>query len=179
MINYTTLKTNIAEIIVALTSLQVIWQEQNASTPSGDFIMLKIESLQKIGYTDSVLPPNDSGISETQGDREFILNVQCISKDAMQILSEFENKLNLKTSLELLDEAKLAYINQDGDISDITTKIGDRFENRASIDLRFRISKNYSSNTTENVGIIENVNMSQSINNDDVSSFESNYTIEV
>lgn len=163
-INLKSLKTAIAEVVNTLTTKKVIWQNQNSNTPSGEFLALKISSTRFVGFTDWQGAPeiqeDETYSVPTQGDREIVLSIQCISQNSMEILLDLVDKLNLNSSLELLASKKLAYLGMDGDIADITVQINNSFETRAAVDLVFRISKNYSSDTANETGIIESVEIS-------------------
>jgi hypothetical protein len=170
-VNLKDLRTAIYEVITTLTGQEVIWQNQNAPTPAGDFIILKITSLQMQG-NDWQSSPIDC-IVETQGDREVVLGIIAVSQDAMGILLELENKLELYSTLELMTNAKMAYVGRDGDIIDITTEINGSFESRASVDLRFRISKNYSSPTRDSIKSVEGIGYEGSFEDSDITINES------
>ena len=156
-INYVALKTAIAEVIKSLTDQTVIWSNQNANTPSGDYLAMKLSSVRKLGGNDWEGKPNSLGIAETQGDREIVLSVISVSVNSMQILADLIDKIELSKNLELLTSKKLAYVGLDGDIVDITTQINNSFETRAVVELIFRISKNYSTDTENVVEIVESV----------------------
>lgn len=173
MIDFSLLKTNLFDLIEDLTSEVIVWGDQNSSTPTGDFIRLKIDNLSKIGFEDWTGRPDDTGIAPTQGDREIILSVKSISINAMQILTELVGKLELQENLQSLREKKLVYVNQEGNITDITTKIADRFESRAAVDLRFRISRNYTVDNGDNTNYIKTVEIKSKVDN-----FEDEYKIE-
>jgi hypothetical protein len=169
MINIKSLKINTATIIKQLSGLNVIWSNQNANTPAGDFILLKISSFRIIGSTDYESNPiladqllNKYKIT-TAGDREFVLSLQCISENSFEILLDLINELRLNKNLEILSEKKLVFVGQEGSVADITTMINGAFENRASVDLIFRISKNYSSEDSYEVEIINKIDINAEI----------------
>lgn len=162
-INYILLKTSIVEVIKELTGQIVIWSNQNSNTPSGDFLILKISSVRKNG-NDWEGKPNFLGISETQGDREIVLSIISVSVNSMQILTDLIDKIELNKNSELLTSKKLAYVGLDGDIVDIATQINNSFESRASTELIFRISKNYSSNTENEIEIVESAKINGELN---------------
>lgn len=157
MINYKSLQTNLAALIKTLTNQVIVWSNQNANTPNGDFLAMKITSMKFIGATDWTDKPDETGNAATQGDRELILSIQSISQNAMEILLDLLNKLNLNSTLELLSSKKLAYVGLDGDIADITVQINNSFETRATGEFVFRISKNYSNDAGDDVEVIESV----------------------
>lgn len=163
-INIKSLKTAIAAVIKTLSTKDVIWANQNSNTPDGEFLSLKISSTRFIGFSDwqgsPELQEDETFQVPTQGDREIVLSIQCISQNSMEILLDLVDKLNLNSHLELLASKKLAYIGMDGDIADITVQINNSFETRAAVDLVFRISKNYSSDSDNELGIIESVELS-------------------
>jgi len=160
-INIKSLKTAIAAVIKTLSTKDVIWANQNSNTPDGEFLSLKISSTRFIGFSDwqgsPELQEDETFQVPTQGDREIVLSIQCISQNSMEILLDLVDKLNLTSQLELLASKKIAYIGMDGDIADITVQINNSFETRAAVDLVFRISKNYSSVTDNETEIVESV----------------------
>jgi len=165
-INIVELKTALATVINVLTSKKVIWLGQNAPDPDGDHIAMKISSVRFIGGTDYYSKPNTGELSKTQGDREIVLSLTCVSEDAMEILLELINKLELPSNLSLLCQNKLAYVNIESDPVDITTTINESFETRSVAELIFRISKNYSSNTEDNVPAINSIGISGNVDSD-------------
>lgn len=144
------LRDEFFKLINTLTGEEVIWQNQNAPTPQGDYLLLKITSLQMEG-NDWFGSPIDNCLVQTQGEREIVLSVIAVSQDGLEILLDLVDKFELYSTLDLLTAAKMAYVGRDGDIIDFTTQINGSFETRASIDLRFRISKNYSSDTVDSI----------------------------
>lgn len=166
MINIKELKINLAKSIKDLTNQNVIWSNQNANTPDGDFILLKISSIRIIGALETQSAPvliDNQYFIKTFGDVEIVLSVQCISENSFDILLYFLNKLRLNLTSEIFDEKKIVFVGQEGDIIDITTTINGSFENRASVDLLFRISKNYSSEDKYSVGIVEKIGIDASL----------------
>jgi hypothetical protein len=166
MININELKTNLAYVFKTITQIPVIWANQNANTPSGDFILLKISAIRSIGATDYESPPMIDNQQQntykifTNGDREIVLSIQCISENSFEILLDFLNKIRLnKNNIDILNEKKLVFVGVEGDIADITTNINGAFESRASLELIFRVSKNYSSDDTYEVGVVEKIEM--------------------
>jgi hypothetical protein len=109
-----------------------------------------------------------NGKIKTQGDREVVLSVLSVSQNSMEILLDLVNKLNLNLNLKYLSSRKLAYVGLDGDIADITIQINNSFESRASVEMIFRISKNYTSDIDDEIGIIEAVEMSGNFNGNGV-----------
>jgi len=142
--NIIELKTSFAQIINNLTNKKVIWSDQNAPTPDGDYIAMKISSIRFIGATDYYSKPDENETIKTQGDREIVLSLTCVSEDAMGILLELINKLELPNNFNLLFQNKIVYVNIESDPVDITTNINKSFETRSFVELIFRISKNYS-----------------------------------
>lgn len=161
---FTDLKMALAEIVKTLSGVSVIWSNQNAPTPNGEYIAVKIELVRFLGATDYQSKPNSLGKSETQGDRELILSLMSVSDNAVEKLTTFVEKLYLNSSLELFSEKKMAYVGLDSQITDITNNIGGNFETRAFCELLFRISKNYSIAYTDTTDIINNVGIKTTVN---------------
>jgi hypothetical protein len=177
-INIVELKTALATVINTLTSKKVIWSDQNAPTPNGDYIAMKISSIRFIGGTDYYSKPNVDELSKTQGDREIVLSLTCVSQDGMGILLELINKLELPSNLDLLCQNKLVYVNIEIDPVDITTTINKSFETRSVAELIFRISKNYSSHTEDSVPIVNSIGISGDVNDQKEDPFAIEMTVE-
>lgn len=175
-INIVGLKTALATIVNTLTSKKVIWSDQNAPGPNGDYISMKISSVRFVGGTDYYSKPNVDGLIQTQGDRELVLSLICISEDAMGILLDLIDKLELPNNFDLLFENKLAYVNIESDPVDITITINKSFETRSAVDLVFRISKNYSSDTQISVPVVNSIGILGEVEGDQQ---ESPFTIEM
>jgi len=141
---FKSLKTNIATVINTLTGESVIWSNQNAPTPSGDYIILKISTVRNLGGTDWEGAPDSNENIQTQGDREIVLSLIAVSEDGMDILTNLDISLNLSSNLDLLCQNKLAYVGLESDVADITVDIDNSFETRAAFEMIFRVSKNYS-----------------------------------
>jgi hypothetical protein len=137
---------------------------------------MKISSVRFVGGTDYYSKPNAGELSKTQGDREIVLSLTCVSEDGMGILLELINKLELPSNLNLLCQNKLAYVNIESDPVDITTTINKSFETRSVAELIFRISKNYSSDTEDSVPIVNSIGISGDVDGDQQ---EDPFTIEM
>lgn len=162
---FNSLRTNLATVINTITGEKVIWSNQNSNTPSGDFILLKITSMRFVGFTDWQSKPNADEKTQTQGDREIVLSIQSISENAMGILLDLLDKLNLNSNIDLLSTNKIAFVDVEGGVNDITTQVGSSFESRAAVDLVFRISKNYSSATEDDTAIVQSIGIGGELTN--------------
>lgn len=165
-INVLGLKTALAGVINNLTSEKVLWSDQNAPTPSGDYIAMKITSIRFLGGTDYYSKPNGSELSQTQGDREILLSLICVSEDGMEILLDLINKLESPSNADLLLENKFAYVGIESDPVDVTTTINESFETRTALELIFRISKNYSSLSEESVPVVNSIGINGDVDSD-------------
>ena len=167
-INIVGLKTALATVINTLTSKKVIWSDQNAPTPDGDYIAMKISSVRFVGGTDYYSKPNAGELSKTQGDREIILSLIAVSETSLEILLNLVDKLNLYSNLELLCQNKVAYVGLESEPVDITTIINNSFESRSSAEMVFRISKNYSSATEDAVAAVTSIGIAGEVDGDQV-----------
>jgi len=167
-INTLGLKTALATIINTLTTKAVIWGDQNAPTPNGDYIVLKISSIRVLGATDYESKPDGDEVATTQGDREVLLSLIAVSETSLEILLNLVDKLNLYSNLELLCQNKVAYVGLESEPVDITTIINNSFESRSSAEMVFRISKNYSSATEDAVAAVTSIGIAGEVDGDQV-----------
>lgn len=151
------LKKTLSFLINTISGQKIIWSNQNSPTPDGDYIILEIESIKTPGSTDFYSRPNAQGVLRTQGNKEITLSLISVSKNSMEIVSNLIDELKSEINSNLLFQNKIAYVKIENEPIDITVKIGNNFESRVSVDLIFRISKNFGSSDTLQVETVEGV----------------------
>jgi hypothetical protein len=98
---------------------------------------------------------DNAGIQTVLGDRELTLNIQHFGVDAPMVMQGFLNKLRLTTNIDKFMAKKIIAFNF-GAVTDISfLNDATAIEKRASVDVFMR----YKSSLTDNVGIIETVNI--------------------
>lgn len=160
MVNFITLKKALYDWVVAnsLTN-SVIWANQNGVTPNKPHVTLFLSTFIKVGR-DSQLPVDDvSGDAVIKGDRELTLSIQHFGDQALENLDQIRSSLDKPTVLEGLSVNSIAVVDDTLSIIDLSTIFNNAFEPRASIDILFRISSNYGSTSTDNVNVIENIDI--------------------
>lgn len=159
-LNFTTVKTNLYTWASGvLTGIPVIFFNSNAPRPALPYVTLFLQSLVQIG-DDYIPKPDNVGLSEIIGDREFTLNVQVFGGDPITILENLRSSLQKETVLNGLRANNIAFV-QHFPINDITELLDSRFEPRASMDILFRIAQTDS----ENNGLIETVEIEEEFSN--------------
>ncbi len=164
MIHWETLKNTLHGWAVAQSgydAAKVIWAEQNTAAPALPYLSLKITSLTQIkgGYIDE---PDNNGIARISWDREFTLALQAFGGQPMAVLEKLEYSLQ-RFEVKLGLPEGLAYLDSKG-IQSTTALVGSSYEERAAMDLRFRITSEFGADgttakpfTTDEVGLIETV----------------------
>lgn len=153
-INFETVRTNLYNWAVTNipSGMPVIYLYNNAPRPTVDYITLLISTCTTIGWDWTENPTDDSGISNMVGDREFTVQIQGYGGDPMTVLQNLRTSLQKQSVLDTLNAVGIVSVNWLG-ISDITTLIDTRFEQRASMDILFRMADIY----TDNLGVIDTV----------------------
>ncbi len=137
-----------------LSTVPVIWAEQNATPPDEPYVTLRIASTTQEGQ-DAKLPPDAvTGAGEIVGNREFTLGVQAFKAGALVNVDKLRSSLEHPTIRETLRAGNVIYVDTLGS-TNLTGIIPDttRYEERESLDVLMRTW----SEDTDDVGVIEKV----------------------
>lgn len=153
-IDFLQLRTYLYEWAVANipSGMPAIYLYANSPRPLVDYITLYITSVSQIGWDYTQEPTSDAGIANMIGDREFVLQVSSYGGDPLTVLNNLRTSLQKETVLDSLRANGIVFVSW-YDISDVTQLIDSRFEQRAVMDIRFRIADIY----TDTLGVIDTV----------------------
>lgn len=172
MIDLSAVKTALYTWANTASGITVVFADQSAPRPAKPYISLKVTGLNSIGHDYEGLP-DATGDASFRGNREFQVYAQTIGSNAIQYAEALHSSLEMRASRDQLATAGIVFVENLG-INDITELLETEWEERAQIDFRFRIA----SVDTENVGLIEHVEVTQTINDVDGSTIEtSTYTV--
>ena len=159
-INFETVKTNLYNWASSQAGMgiPVIFLEENAPRPTTPYITLKIGAILQIGWDYIFDPTTNLGSNNQVGDREFTLYIQAYGGDPITLLENLRTSLQKESVLDSLRASNLAVIGQFA-IEDVSAIIESRFENRASLDIRFRIAQVY----TDSIGVIDTVELQEKV----------------
>jgi len=157
-INFMTVRTSLYDWAVAnvQSAMPVVYLFPNAPRPTVDYVSLYISSVTQIGWDYVQEPLDNTGISEQVGDREFTLQVQVYGGDPITTIQNLRTSLQKQTVLDSLRANGIVFANW-FPINDVTELIDSRYEQRASMDILFRIADVY----TDNLGMIETVELEE------------------
>ena len=155
-----TIASDIYTLLQPIIGGSVIFADQNAPRPALPYTTLKLSGFRRINK-DHYSDPNNSGIQTVKGDREFTVNIQHYgTQDAESLLNDVAGKLQLTTNIDKFMAKKISCFNT-GVVNDLSTVINNTMiESRASLDIFCRVK----SSMTDNVGIIDTVNIEASDN---------------
>ncbi len=153
-IDFMTVRTNLYNWAIANipSAMPVIYLYPNSPRPTVDYVSLYISTITQIGWDWTQDPLNDSGITNMVGDREFTLQAQAYGGDPMTVLQNLRTSLQKQSVLDSLRVNGIVLVNWFA-INDITDLVDSRYEQRASMDILFRIADVY----IDNLGVIDNV----------------------
>ena len=159
-IDFNIVRSNLYDWAVANipSNMPVVWLYPNAPRPTVDYVSLYISTINQIGWDYKNAPQTDDGINEQVGDREFILQCQAYGGDPMTVLQNLRTSLQKESVLDTLRANGIAFTDWFG-VNDITSLIDSRFEQRASVEMLFRIADVYN----DNVGVIDTVELEEII----------------
>lgn len=124
------------------SDMPVVYYYPNAPRPVVDYVSLQISAVNQIGWDYVPRPSDDPGIVEQVGDREFTMSIQAYGGDVLTVLNNLRTSLQKDTVLDTLRANGVAFVNWFS-INDITDLIDSRFEQRAAMDVLFRIADEY------------------------------------
>lgn len=162
------LDNDIYDLLQPIIGGTVIFADQNAPRPALPYSTIKISSFRRVNK-DHYGNPNNSGIQTVLGDRELTVSIQNLGRaDCVNFLNDVASKLQLTTNIDKFMAKKISCFNT-GQALDVSAVINNTsIEKRANLDIFLRVK----SSMTDNVGIIDTVNIEASDN-----STAPNYTI--
>lgn len=153
-LSFAQVRTSIYEWAVANipSGMPAIYLYNNSPRPTVDYITLYISTVTEIGWDWVQGPLDDTGISQQVGDREFTVQIQGYGGDPLTVLNSLRTSLQKQSVLDSLRVNGIVFANW-FPINDVTQLIDSRYEQRASMDVLFRIADVY----TDNLGVIDTV----------------------
>lgn len=124
------------------SGMPVIWYFPNSPRPTVDYVTLNISAVQQIGWDYEPRPTLASGAVTQVGDREFTLTAQAYGGDVMTVLNNLRTSLQKQTVLDTLRSSGVVFVDW-FPINNITELVDSRFEQRATMDILFRIADTY------------------------------------
>lgn len=160
MFSKATIENKIYEWITSvIVDRPFIWLDQNAPRPDKPYLGGRIMNTSQIGE-DFIEPPDETtGKAGVVGNREFILTIENYGSESFERLDTLNTSLNFLSSRQKLLESGIAFVDREA-ILNTSLDIDTRFEERATMDLRFRIA----SIETDTLDIIETVEATKKIN---------------
>ncbi len=158
MIDFNLVRTNLYNWVVANvpSGMPAIYLFSNAPRPVVDYLTLHISSIVQIGWDYEQSPLTTAGINSQIGDREFTFQIQAYGGDVMTVMQNLRTSLQKQTVLDTLRANGIVFANW-FPINDLTTLVDSRYEQRASMDVLFRIADIY----TDVVGVISTVRLEE------------------
>lgn len=151
------------ELLSQLISIPVIRANQNGPRPKPPYATYQVNSRRSLGCDDYGLV-DGSGLMPVRGTREGTIMVNFFGDDARENADNLVNAIRRVTSRDLMRRLSLI-ISDVGDVTDLTVlRDNANFEQMANVDLTFR----YTSNYTDDVGLIETVDVSGDIGGEPV-----------
>lgn len=134
------------------SGMPAIYLYPNSPRPQVDYVSLYISSITQIGWDYTQDPLDNTGVSQMVGDREFTLQCVAYGGDPMTVIQNLRTSLQKQTVLDSLRVTGIVFVNW-FPVVDITELVDSRYEQRASMDVLFRIADVY----TDNLGVISTV----------------------
>jgi hypothetical protein len=118
--------------------LSVIWSNQGVKRPPVPYVSLNIiAGPVKSGGQDD-LETLDSGDTRVSGFREITLSINYFGPNAIGYLSALQTSVEFPDVTTYFKSKDIAYISDTG-VRDLNGLLENRFENRAQMDMRFRV----------------------------------------
>lgn len=128
-----------------------IWLRPDAPPPLPPYVTLNLNTLLPVAE-DFVGSPDENGLAAITGNREFTLEIQTFGLDAMGVMEKIRSSLHYPSVQAELQSAGIAFV-ETMPIQNISILDMPRFEDRAAMDVRFRVA----SIGEDDVGLIETI----------------------
>lgn len=142
--------------------MPVIYYYANAPRPTVDYVSLYISNVNAIGWDYVAAPIDDAGTTNQTGDREFTLQIQGYGGDPLTVIENLRTSLQKQTVLDTLRANGIVFVTSLS-MNDITDLVDSRYEQRATLDILFRIAQKY----TDILGTIAQIELQEIVVNVD------------
>jgi hypothetical protein len=136
--NITEAENALTAVLATLTDRVVVLSDQSAPAPVGPYLTLKVGGMGNPYDEDTVSSPDDEGIAQVHGHREFTGMLRAFRgsapRDDLELL---RTRLNFSSTRCALRQRGLVLI-RSLDMSDVVEAMGGEFEPRAAMDLHLR-----------------------------------------
>ena len=139
MINFTTINTAIKDFLTTYGNAFAMQAENNRPRPSLPYFTFRTASLVSIG-NDSVLTPDEDGVAEIIGDREFTIGIQYFGDNAIGVLENLYASLTKEKVKSDFETAGFVFVMLMGNINNISELVDSKYEERSSMDLLCRVA---------------------------------------
>ncbi len=159
--NFDAIKTAIQKWAVLIVNVETIFQNQNGVIPDLPFCTLYIQPVTLFGHDEATT--DQTGQVTYKGHREISCSVQYFGADAMQNAIDLIESLETVSSRDILAADDIVFVDRAGGINDLTEILDTGFEERAGIDILFRVP----SIRIESGDVIESTEISSEYENAD------------
>jgi hypothetical protein len=117
----------------------VIWYHLNAPRPVVPYVAMHLFSIRSVGV-DAQLSPDGDGEIEIVGNRDFSLECQAIGLYSRDYLEKLKMSLERPAVQQILRTAGICIVDR-GAITDLTSLVDSRWEERNTIEFFFRFAQ--------------------------------------
>jgi len=152
--NLNDLREAVENWVCSQFSGKVIWAKDDVPVPPRPFITLELKDPVPAGQpwqSDA----DQAGTVRRERTQVFSVSINGYGPGVNQSLFDLRESLDLLKVRKILHEGGICYLRDQTDLQDATTRTGSRHEERAVYEPAFT----YRSVRTEEVGIIENINI--------------------
>lgn len=116
----------------------VIWENQAEARPPKPYCsLLFITGAIRLGHDNEFV---DADKVKVKGERELILSVNYFGTNAMSELSAVQTAFGFPSAREMLLKDNIVFVEETG-MRDLSSLMENRFESRAQMDVRFRLTE--------------------------------------
>lgn len=144
-------------LVAEFSTIEVIWLHPNAPRPARPYMALQIIADGKLPGQSDYTQIDSEGISTLIVQREAVVSIQIFEEQgdpraAMNRAVSIQNAIEKRTTRDFFEIDKLSFRGMDAPV-DITAMIGNKFEPRASLDVRL----GYAATLEDDFGVIERI----------------------
>ncbi|MDB5849793.1 MAG: Phage-related protein [Rhodoferax sp.] len=161
-------------LVAPAAGCAVVWAEQDAPQPVKPFMALRLGT--STGPEHEIYEPVDeAGFQLVRSHREVVLEIQCYGVGAVDLLETLKQRLRWQTTIDVATRLNLAVLDHGG-VQNITALLDTAFhEPRGMLEIGIRRLQA----STDDVGLIETVNIDGTITGGVSTSIPAHVTVEI
>jgi len=172
MLNLLAINNGVQHIVESLLNVTTIFEDQNAPRPEGDYLTLKLTSIQQLARREEGAT-NDQGLASVFAHYLITFSFNSFRENSKSLMEQLRFALNLRTVLDQFEALGLGFSNTTP-IIDVPMLLQTEWEERSQMNAMFFVSDT----DQDNIGFIQSTDIDGKFYNAD-GSLEKEVTLDI